>query len=72
MLLNINHQSKKPLYIQIYEKIKDKINQSELLQGQKLPSKRQLAANNGISQNTVIKAYDQLLVEGYILSLIHI
>ena len=68
MLLNINHQSKKPLYIQIYEKIKDKINQSELLQGQKLPSKRQLAANNGISQNTVIKAYDQLLVEGYIRS----
>lgn len=68
MLLNINPKNKKPLYIQIYERIKNKINQSELLQGQKLPSKRQLALNNGVSQNTVMKAYDQLLVEGYIRS----
>lgn len=68
MMLNINPEDKTPLYIQIYEKIKDKINQSELQQGQKLPSKRQLAAANGVSQNTVIKAYDQLLIEGYIRS----
>lgn len=68
MLLNINPKSKMPLYIQLYERIKDKINQSELLQGEKLPSKRQLAAANGVSQNTVIKAYEQLLVEGYIRS----
>ena len=34
----------------------------------KLPSKRELAADNQISVRTVMNAYDQLLTEGYITS----
>lgn len=36
--------------------------------GTKLPSKRELAADNQISVRTVMNAYDQLLTEGYITS----
>lgn len=68
MLLNINHQSKKPLYIQVYQQFKNKIHTNELKTNERLPSKRQLAEQNSISQNTVMNAYDQLLTEGYIYS----
>lgn len=66
MLLTINPTSKTPLYIQIYKQIKDKIHQHELNTNEKLPSKRQLAQQNNVSQNTILNAYNQLLTEGYI------
>lgn len=66
MLIPLDFNSSTPLYIQVYQQLKAKIMEEELQQGQKLPSKRQLAQDNGISQNTVINAYDQLMVEGFI------
>lgn len=36
---------------------------------EKLPSKRSLAQINNISENTVMNAYEQLLIEGYIFSI---
>src|SRR5699024_3983632 len=54
------------LYREIYKKIKDKILQNKINEGDKLPSKRQLAKQLDVSVNTITHAYEQLLVEGYI------
>lgn len=69
MLLQIDPQGADPLYVQVYQQIKDLIYRQELTSHSRLPSKRQLAQTNGISQNTVIKAYEQLIDEGYIYAL---
>lgn len=57
-----------PLYRQLYNCLKTGIANDSIRAGEKLPSKRQLAANARISQNTVETAYGQLLAEGYICS----
>lgn len=59
---------KKPLYRQIYEKIKADIEQGTLSANMRLPSKRTLAEQAGVSVNTVEGAYAQLLCEGFIYS----
>lgn len=69
MLLAINPDSKTSLYVQLYQLLKEKIHQEEFKTNEKLPSKRQLAQRNNISDNTVMNAYNQLLVEGYIYSI---
>ncbi|MGX7091375.1 MocR-like pyridoxine biosynthesis transcription factor PdxR [Hutsoniella sourekii] len=66
MELALNRHDKFPLYRQVYHLIKDQILSGQLVAGQKLPSKRQLAQINGISYNTVVSAYNQLMDEGYI------
>ena len=57
-----------PLYELLYRCIRDDILSGKLLPGQKLPSKRALAANLEVSKITVEGAYSQLLSEGYICS----
>ena len=55
-----------PIYEYIYRCIKEDIVRGRLASGEKLPSKRTFAGNNGISTITVQNAYDQLIGEGYI------
>ena len=55
-----------PLYEALYRCIRADILTGVLKPGEKLPSKRALAANLEISKITVEGAYDQLLAEGYI------
>lgn len=62
----LDGNSKIPLYEQIYEYIKEEIRSGRLAQGEKLPSKRTLAAHLRVSRSTVETAYDQLAGEGYI------
>ncbi|MBP3039117.1 PLP-dependent aminotransferase family protein [Bacillaceae bacterium Marseille-Q3522] len=63
----INRQDKKNVTQQVYEQIRRSILSKELKEKQRLPSTRELAANIGVSRNTVIEAYDQLLFEGYLI-----
>ncbi len=56
------------MYIHLYKCIKNDIISGVLKAAEKLPSKRTLAKNLGISLITVENAYAQLLVEGYIYS----
>lgn len=58
----------KPLYESLYEAIRSDILHGKLRAGIKLPSKRDMAADNQISLTTVMNAYQQLLMEGYIIS----
>ena len=55
-----------PLYEALYRCIRADILSGKLAPGQKLPSKRALAANLEVSKITVEGAYNQLLAEGYI------
>lgn len=55
-----------PLYEYIYQCIKEDIMAGNLRQGERLPSKRTFAKNNGISTITIQNAYDQLISEGYV------
>ena len=57
------------MYIDIYEHIKDDILKGILVKDEKLPSKRVIAKNLNVSLNTIINAYDILLLEGYIYSI---
>ncbi len=57
-----------PLYEALYRCIRGDILSGVLKSGEKLPSKRALAANLEVSKITVETAYDQLLSEGYLRS----
>ncbi len=56
------------MYIHLYKCVKRDITAGTLPADEKLPSKRTLAKNLGVSLITVENAYAQLLVEGYIYS----
>lgn len=68
LLLPLQKKHKQPLYIQIYEGIKQQILHGQLLPGEKLPSKKQFISDYKISQNTLQNALFLLLEEGYITS----
>lgn len=55
-------------YYSLYSLIRGEILRGKLKAGDKLPSKRALAADSGVSVVTVELAYGQLLAEGYIRS----
>lgn len=57
-----------PLYQQLYQAIRADITAGRLTPDTKLPSKRSLANNLGISTITVENAYDQLVSEGWVLA----
>ncbi len=60
---------KGPLYEGIYTYIKEDIQKSRLKADEKMPSKRALAKNLGVSIITIENAYDQLIGEGYLYTL---
>ena len=65
----LNLQSKEPIYEQIQKQILRFIEVGVLKPGDRLPSVRQLAQDNGINPNTVAKAYSQLEQNGYVYNL---
>lgn len=56
----------RPLYMQLYRRLKDDIVSENYLYNTKLPSKRNLAAETGLSTITIEHAYELLCEEGYI------
>lgn len=54
------------MYKQLYEKIRDDVLSGRLQPGSKMPSKRTLAGNLGVSIITVENAYELLMSEGYL------
>lgn len=67
MVIDIDHASAEPLYLQLRAQIIGAIARGELQPGQALPSVRALAADLGINLHTVNKAYAVLRDEGYVL-----
>ena len=66
----LKHGSHIPLYEELYQLIRNDIAAGRLKKNEKLPSKRSLAKHLGVSTITVENAYELLLVEGYIYSLV--
>ena len=64
----LDSASRRPLYEQLYRYIRDEIEGGRLAAGERLPSKRALAAHLKLSVVTVEGAYGQLLAEGYLRS----
>ena len=62
----LTYTLEKPLYESLYRHIRQDILAGNLKPGEKLPSKRTLAAHLEVSKITVEAAYDQLLSEGFL------
>ncbi len=65
----LDPQSKEPIFEQIQTQILRFIKAGILSPGDRLPSVRQLAQENGINPNTVSKAYIELEKNGYVYNL---
>ncbi len=68
IIVDFLDSSSDPLYIQLYKTIRDNILSGDMKEGEKLPSLRQLSRDLNISITSTQLAYNQLLVEGYIVS----
>ncbi len=68
MNIKILNSSNEPIYVQIYNQIKNEIASERLKQGELLPSIRTLAKDLRISVITTKRAYDELERDGYIYS----
>lgn len=65
--INLDFESKEPIYTQLVHQIIAGIAKKDIRPGERLPSVRSLAADIGINLHTVNKAYQQLKQEGFIL-----
>ena len=66
----ISNSSGKPIYEQITSQIKQKIMQGELKEGDALPSMRLLAKDLHISVITTKRAYEDLVRDGFITTVV--
>ena len=62
----IVHKEDRPVYLQLYRQLRDDIVEENYSYGAKLPSKRSLAEETGVSTITVEHAYSLLCDEGYV------
>lgn len=67
MNIVLDRNLNKPIYIQLYEKIKSLID-NDSLEVEKLPSIRSLSRDLGVNNVTIINAYKLLEQEGYVYS----
>ncbi|RZK82298.1 MAG: PLP-dependent aminotransferase family protein [Pedobacter sp.] len=64
--LAINREVLKPVYLQLAEQIIDAIKLGSIASLTRLPGTRQLSADLNIHRKTVIRAYDDLLAQGWL------
>ena len=65
-MLLLDAENKTPLYLQLYQQLRSQILHGTLSPDSRLPTTRALAEEQGIGRNTVIRAYQQLELEGYV------
>lgn len=65
----LNLQGKEPIFEQIQSQVLRFIEAGVLKEGDRLPSVRQLARDNGINPNTVARAYSQLEENGIVVNI---
>lgn len=64
----LSQHARGKLYTRLYDVVRMSILDGSLSSGTRLPPSRDLAQELQLSRNTVIKVYEQLLAEGYIVS----
>ncbi|HEX4851472.1 MAG TPA: PLP-dependent aminotransferase family protein, partial [Puia sp.] len=65
--IQLSKESVTPLYIQLYQQIRQSILNGQLRRGDRIPASRNLAKKLEVSRVIVNQAYEQLILEGYIL-----
>ena len=65
-MLHLDYRDIRPLYAQITDEIRQQISGGVLVQGDKLPSVRELAVELSINPNTIQRAFRQLEMGGWI------
>ncbi len=64
--ISLDRSGKHALHRQLYNALRTALACGELREGQRLPSSRALARMLGISRNTVLAAYEELMADGLI------
>src|SRR5215472_15532828 len=64
--LTLRETSREPMHRQLYRELREAVLSGRLPPGSRLPSTRSIASDLGVSRNTVMGAFDQLLAEGYL------
>ena len=62
--LVLDQRDKRPLYVQLADELAARIERGELVEGERLPGMRALAAQLGVGLVTVSQAYDSLAARG--------
>jgi GntR family transcriptional regulator/MocR family aminotransferase len=62
----LRESSREPMHRQLYSELREAVLNGRLPPGSRLPSTRAIASELGVSRNTVMGAFDQLLAEGYL------
>src|SRR5919199_1055258 len=65
-LITLDAKSETPLYRQLYNSLRKAILTGQLAPGARLQSSREISHELGVSRNTVVNAFEQLLAEGYL------
>lgn len=65
MKITINDNNNEPIYHQIYQQIKEQINNQKIKFGEQLPTERELNGLLGVSRITIRKAIQDLVSEGF-------
>jgi 2-aminoadipate transaminase len=68
MVFELQRDNSKPLYLQIKERISGWIDEGSLGPSDRLPATRDLARSLRVNRHTVVKAYEELEVEGRVRS----
>ena len=66
--IRLDRQVKMPLYVQLYQQIKDGVFDGLLKHGDRMPSTRSLSQELSVSRNCVLLAFEQLSLEGFLTS----
>lgn len=66
LMIPVDRDAPEALHKQVCESLRSSILEGRLSPGARLPSSRALAGDLGVSRNTVLLAFEQLLAEGYL------
>ena len=67
-MIDLNYRDTRPIYEQIRDELRRLVLTGAMVEGDKLPSVRELAAKLSINPNTIQRAYRELEAEGCIVS----
>ena len=65
-MLQLDLKSRKSIYEQVMDQLKEQIMTGQMATGEKLPSMRELSKSITVNPNTVQKAYRELERQGYV------
>ena len=68
-MIHLDYRDARPMYQQILEGFRSQIRSGILLEGERMPSVRELATQLAINPNTIQRAYRELEAQGWIVSI---